>query len=369
VTAAVRDAAQPGYGLGPWASSPDRPERVTMRPIADAGAGSRLYAPAERMPRGAFLISPGLHFEGPCDPRMDRLARIFANAGFVVLVPAVRDLMSLRITANVTYDVAAALTALLDAPELPVGCRPAIFSVSVGSLAGLRVAAMYRSMISHLVVFGGYVDPIALIRALTAPDARDPLNAPAAMITLLDRMPNAPTGDDAVTLRDAWRAMIRATWPRRELKVAGSTLHHPIARAIASDLPRHLQRMFLVGCGVLPGAWSLCEAGFAAPGRPFDYLDPRADLHRIECPVTIVHGITDDVIPFAQAGELERALPAGVARPTLATGMLAHSSTVGISKLGGLARELVTFNRICRAIDRPAPDLSRSLRVSLGGPR
>ena len=127
-----------------------------------------------------------------------------------------------------------------------------------------------------------------------------------------------------------------------------------MARAIANDLPRHLQRIFLVGCGVLPGAWALCEAALAAPGHPFDYLDPRADLHRSDCPVTIVHGISDDVIPFAQAGEIERALPAGVARPTLATGMLAHSSTVALTSVAtraaAIARELVTFNRICAAI-------------------
>jgi pimeloyl-ACP methyl ester carboxylesterase len=351
----LRDAARLRYWLGPWSSAKDRPDRVSVRRVDGLPIGSRLYAPSDREPRGAFLISPGLHYDGPSDPRMDRLARIFATAGFVVMSPAVPDLMALRLTANVTYDVAAALAALLDAPETPSGCRPAVFSVSVGSLAALRVAAMTEkhALISQLVVFGGYADPAALIRSLTdAP--RDPLNSPAAMITLLDRIPGAPTGADADELRDAWRRMIHATWPRPELKVAGGQLHFPVARAIASGLSRQLQRLFLVGCGVLPGAWPLCEAALAAPGRPFDYLDARPDLHRVTCPVTIVHGISDDVIPFAQAGELERALPAGVAKPTLATGMLAHSSTVALTSVAtratALARELVTFNRICSAI-------------------
>jgi pimeloyl-ACP methyl ester carboxylesterase len=355
VIAAMRDSARLRYWLGPWASASELPERVSVRAVAGLPTGSRLYAPAEREPRGAFLISPGLAYQGPSDPRMDRLARIFATAGFVVLSPAVPDLMGLRLTANVPYEVNAALDALLDAPETPLGTRPAVFSVSVGSLAALRLAAMREGMISQLVVFGGYADPTALIRSLTlAP--RDPLNSPAALVTLLDRIPGAPTGEDAELLRDAWRGMVRATWPRSELKVAGSTLHHPIARAIAADLPTQLRRLFLIGCGALPGAWAACEAALAAPGNPFGYLDPRPDLHRLSCPVTIVHGIADDVIPFAQAGELERALPAGIARPTLATGMFAHSNTVALtsvaSRATAIARELVTFNRICSTLTR-----------------
>jgi len=356
VLSTVRDSARLRYWLGPWAPAAERPERVTLRDVRGLHAGSRLYAPLDREPRGAFLISPGLHYEGPSDPRMDRLARIFASAGFVVMSPAVPDLMQLRLTPAVTVDVARALEALLDAPELPAGCRPAIFSVSVGSLAALRVASIVRfsSAISHLVVFGGYADPIALIRSLTL-EPRDPLNRPAAMLTLLEHLPGAPASDgaDAELLREAWREMVRTTWPHPALKVPGGTLHHPIARAIAGELPSHLQPLFAIGCGVLPGAWELCEAALASPGDPYAYLDPRPHLEQLACPVTIVHGVADDVIPFEQAGELGGALPAAVAFTTLATGLLAHSNAVApAGRAMAVVRELRTFNRICRAIGR-----------------
>jgi pimeloyl-ACP methyl ester carboxylesterase len=348
------DTARLHYWLGPWASGQTpSDDRVISRPVFGLPVGSRLYAPADRAPRGAFLISPGLHFDGPRDPRMDRLARIFATAGFIVLSPAVPDLMTLRLTPRVAGQVSHAFDVLLDAPELPAGCRPAVFSISVGSLAALRLAA--RPEVSQLIVFGGYADPAALIRSLTeSPDedrktratARDPLNAPAAFCTLFDHIGDAA---DAAELRDAWLGMVRATWPRSELKVPGGTLHVPIARAFAAELPKRLRRMFLIGCGALPGGWPLCEAALATGA--YAYLDPRPHLGAIECPVTIVHGISDDVIPFAQAGELERALPAGVARPTLATGMLAHSNAVPLTgRAAAITRELVTFHRICRAI-------------------
>lgn len=339
-----RDTARLHYWLGPWASGHvPSADRVSVRHVAGLPVGSRLYAPIDREPRGAFLISPGMSYDGPRDPRMDRLARIFATAGHVVLSPAVPDLMALHLTPRVTDTVARAFDTLLDAPELPLGCRPSVFSVSVGSLAALQLAAA-RPVISQLVVFGGYADPAALIRALVE-GRHDPLNGPPAFITLLDHI--ASPGD-RTELRDAWLGMVRATWPRPELKVPGSVLHHPMARAIAAELPKRLRKLFLVGCGALPGGWPLCETALATGA--YEYLDPRPHLSAIECPVTIIHGLTDDVIPFAQAGELERALPAGVARPTLATGMLAHSTSVPLSRASAITRELVTFHRICRAI-------------------
>jgi fermentation-respiration switch protein FrsA (DUF1100 family) len=127
-------------------------------------------------------------------------------------------------------------------------------------------------------------------------------------------------------------------------------------RAIATDLPTQLRRLFLIGCGALPGAWPAVRGGARVARQPVPGIDPRPDLYRLSCPVTIVHGIADDVIPFAQAGELERALPSGIARPTLATGMFAHSNTVALTSVAtratAIARELVTFNRICSTLTR-----------------
>jgi len=343
----LRDSARLRYWLGPWAAHDELPPDVTVRVVGRLPAGSRLYAPTDRAPRGGFVISPGLHHDGPNDPRMDRLARILARAGFVVLSPAVPDLMALQLTPAVIDDVSRALDVLLAAPELPAGCAPSLFAISVGSLAALRVAARSRDLVAQVVVFGGYADHTALIRSLTD-EPRDPLNRPAAMLTLLAHIPGAPRGRDAERLRAAWRRTIRATWPLPSLKVAGGTLHHPIARAFAAELPPHLRELYLVGCGVLPGAWELCRHALAAPGA-FDYLDPRPHLAGIRCPVTIVHGIADDVIPFEQAGALERALPPHVACTQLATGMFSHSSATGLRAVA-LARELRTFERICRAL-------------------
>lgn len=340
----LADTARLHYWLGPWAKG-DVPERVSSRPVRELPAGSRLYTPSDRAPHGAVLISPGLHYDGPRDPRLDRVARIFATAGHVVLSPAVPDLMAAMMTPRVIDLVAHAYHVLRAAPEVPSDCVPGVFSVSVGSLAALRLAAS-DAAISRLVIFGGYADPATLIRSLTE-SPRDPLNSPAAFSTLLAGIPHPSYG--AGDLRDAWRAMLRATWPRPELKVTGSVAHHPIARGFAAELPAGLRELFLIGCGVLPGGWPLCESALASGA--FGHLDPRPYFPSIRCPVTIVHGIGDDVIPFSQAGELERGLPVTIDKQVLATGMLAHSSTVPLGgRAANLVHELSTFHRICRAI-------------------
>jgi len=348
----ARSAARLRYWLGPWASSTARPAQVAVRPVDGLPPGSRLYTPTDRAPRGGLVISPGLHYDGPGDPRMDRLARILATAGFVVLSPASPDLMQLALTPSVIDDLVRAVDALLAAPELPAGARPALFSVSVGSLAALRVAAMPRfaHRISQLVVFGGFADPVALMRALTQ-RPRDPLNQPLALLTLLMHGPDAPCATDAQRLRDAWHRMIRATWPRGELKRPGSTGHHPIALALAAELPARLRPLFLVGCGVQPGAWSHCASALARDH--FAYLDPRPHLATLTCPVTIIHGVADNVIPFEQAGALAAALPAAVRCTVLPTGLIAHSSTVAPSgRPLAVVRELHQLHRICCTVER-----------------
>ena len=76
--------ARLAWWLGPWSGRAARPGNVSKRPlrIADGDGGpSYLYAPVDRAPRAAWLISPGLHHDGPDDPRMDRFASVLASAG------------------------------------------------------------------------------------------------------------------------------------------------------------------------------------------------------------------------------------------------------------------------------------------------
>ena len=340
--------------LGPKAGPAVRREEIEWE-----GRRSLFYLPRSGRPVGAWLISPGAHPQGPDDPRLDRLARILADAGFAVLSPAVPDLMDLRLTRRAIEEVEAAFHQLCRRKELPPGCRPAVLGPCVGSLAALYLAASDRCSrsISAVVTMGAYADPGVLLDALVPPDGvpsrADPLNRPVLFVTLLDHLPGVSHCDRA-PLTEAWRDYVRLTWPHAHLKTPGSVAHHPIARAVAArhGLPSEAERVFLMGCGVLPGGHDLCRAALFAPGAPYAYLDPRPILASVAAPVYAVHGRGDVVIPFEQLRVLADGLPEGVRRATYVTGFLRHSDLVGARTLLGMLPALLSEIRTGRSVLR-----------------
>lgn len=339
---AARSALILARWLGPWADERGAPAAVERGELAiPAAAGrpplaARLFRPAGRPARRGFLVAPGLHFLGPDDPRMDRFCAVLAASGALVVAPAIPDFLALRVTAEAAAD----FTRALDAARPLFPARPALFSISFGSLLALRAAAARPDQIERAILFGGYADFAAAVRfCLAGPAPRDPLNRPVVFINLVDRL--APPGDrDA--LAAAWRRYVEQTWGRPEMKEPARW--QPVARALAGELPAALRPLFLAGCGAEPGGDAECLAALA--GMDLAFLDPRPHLPQVGCPVDVVHGLDDDVIPHAQAAELARHLPR--ARVHL-TGLYAHTGR-GRPRLTAAARELATFARLLRLL-------------------
>lgn len=347
--------------LGPWTAEDRAPGGVTRRviDIAPARAGdqpfrARLYLPA-RPPSGAYLIAPGLHYAGPADPRMDRLCAVMAGAGFAVLAPWLPDYTALRVVPSALSDFERALDALLERPELAGLERVGIFSISFGSLPALHAAARAarRDRIGALVLFGGYASWQETIDfALTGEidgrphTVRDPLNQPVVFMNLVDELPGAPA--DPQPLLAAWRRYVEATWGRAEMK-AGDR-HVDVARALAAELPAELRPLFLVGCGAEPGGRELAAAALERSAARTAFLDPAPYAADVRCPVDLVHGVDDDVIPYVHARALAALLPPA-ARPRVhLTGLYGHTRREsGATGPRALARELATMARILRA--------------------
>ena len=343
--------ARLAWWLGPWSPRGARPAGVRRRALTlGAGGPSFLYQPTDRPARAAWLISPGLHPDGPDDARMDRFAHVLAASGAVVLSPRSPALCELRLGPEVVRCLAGAADALTAEPaarDLPLR----VASVSVGSLAALRLAAepATAARLDRLVVIGGYADPEALMASLCGADPapRDPLNQPAAFLTLLDHLPVAI--HDRARLVAAWRWFVRTAWPREAWKRPGSTAHHACARELTREVDARDRELFLVGCGVVPGGHALCRAALAA--GPYAYLDPRPHLAGVRAEVTAIHGLTDTVIPIGQLDALVAALPRVRA---VRLGGFAHSRPVGAAELvrhlPRAADEVRAFATVLRAV-------------------
>lgn len=343
------------YWIGPWAQR-SRAPAVVRRPlrIAAAAKPAWLYAPARGPIAGAWLISPGLHYDGPDDPRMDRFAAILAGAGHLVLAPAIPDLMQLRLTPAVTAALCDAFDTLARQPELRPDTPVGVFSVSVGSLGALRLAShpAYAQRVARVVCLGGYATPRDLEDALLGRNGpRDPLNRPMVFLTAIDRLDTPIRDPDA--LADAWRRYIRATWPRLELKSPKSRAHVPVAEEIAESVCAEDRTLFLMGCGARPGGENLCDAARDRHSAALEYLDPLAEIESLRARVDLVHGVLDRVIPYSQLALLKAAIPHA---RTYSLRLFAHSAAMASRRydqfLAGLAGDLLTVTRIAWMLAR-----------------
>jgi len=343
--------------LGPWTPADRVPPRVEKRSVPVEGGSqpfeAMLYRPPGR-PRGAYLIAPGLNPGGPSDPRFDRFCAVLAEAGFVTLAPFLPDYTHQRVLPRAVEDFARTFDAFVAQPEVPAGTRPALFTLSLGSLLGLRLASdpRYAERVSGVLVFGGYADWEDTIRFTLTGEAdgrvfgkRDPLNTPAVFTNLIEAMPGAPA--DVEPLRERWRDFCLETWGHPELKEGGRYL--AIAERLADELPEHLRDWFLVGCGARPGAIDLSETALEAMRGDLARYDPRVGLEGIRCPVHVVHGVDDDVIPYTESEKLAAILGPLTETRLYMTGLYGHTAHEGADVLG-ILREARTLLGMLGAI-------------------
>ena len=333
--------------LGPWASATKAPDVATHDDVdAVRGVRVRVYG---RPDRETFVIAPGLHYAGPDDPRLDRFCRVLASAGHLVIAPFVPGYLALVPGADAIADLGRVLDEVPRWDARGGGRKPAIFSISFGSLLALALAATRGDELSRLIVFGGYADFHATMRFCLGGDTgsgriaeRDPLNQPVVMMNLLAHLTELEP--DRAELAAGWRRYVEATWGRPEMKARAR--FEAVAAELAPGVAASARELFLIGIGARPGADALAYPALDV----FDAraLDPRPYLPRIRCRVDLVHGADDDVIPFEQS----HALAAGLVHADVRTHITGIYGHTGASRptLRASVREMLTMLRILRAL-------------------
>jgi len=343
--------------LGPWAGDHATPRAIPreQRWLPTPRGPMRVYRYRPHgEPRGAYLVAPGIHFLGADDPRFDRFCRILAQAGFLVDAPFLPDHVAMKIAATATDDLALAFDALERDHA-----RPAIFSISFGSLPAIGLAARpsHAERVGGVVLFGGFCEFRPTLRFCLTGRAsfegqtlalpHDPLNAPVVWLHLLDLL-DLPC--DRVVVERALREMVHRTWGKKELKVKGA--RDPIAHDIAQHLSEDDRRVFLLGCG-LSGDDPLphLEAALDGAGDAFGFADPRPQLPRVKAPLTVVHGREDDVIPWFEAEKLVAARD-GLPTRKIVTGLYAHTGA-SLPTPAELVGELTAMVGLLGVLARP----------------
>jgi pimeloyl-ACP methyl ester carboxylesterase len=201
-------------------------------------------------------------------------------------------------------------------------------------------------------VFGGYADWNATLRFAATGEidgkpwtSRDMRNLPVIFMNLLDDIDGVPA--DPGPLVEAWTRYVHATWGQSDMK--DETSWQPIAREIAATVPDDARDLYLRGCGLEPGAAELVGRALDR-SRSTGFLDVRPHLATVRCPVWLVHGLTDDVIPWPQAEALARALPEAATPRVLLTGLYGHTSVEGTRGPIAALREVRTMARIVSAL-------------------
>lgn len=362
-------AARLARWLGPW-SGQAVPEGIPRTTHAVGATRAYVFTPRDGRASGTYLVLPGLHFAGPDDPRLDRFCRVLAAAGHVVVAPFIRAFSSLVLDASLFDDARAAMDLALALADERGHPPPALFSISFGSRLALDLAAR-EPRPSAALLFGGYAEFVPTVRfAVTGRTlspkngapltlARDPLNSPVVFLNLLPELALDGAGDDARRiLARAWVEMVHATWGKMELKEGER--RRAFAEPIAARLSPALRAPFLRGCCLEEGSHAWLDSGLEAASTRLSFLDATSDAGRARCPVALVHGRDDDVIPFVEAHKLERVVPASQHRATHMTGLYGHTGSRGpeLGRLGALAREGVT---LLSMLD----DLARAPRAAL----
>jgi len=353
----LRSILRLGRWLGPWADADRSPDRVSRRRAwisAEKDFEAFVYR-TRAEPTRAMLLLPGLHFLGPAHPQLDRLARIMAHAGYLVMAPKLRAFMELRVSRSLLSDAEASLRALIRLADYPLRERPDLMSVSFGSAAAIHLAGSdeFAHQIGRTLIFGGFADWNDTLRFSVAGRGalpHDPLNRAVVYRNLLPHF-DVPSAYHQA-LSDGWLRFCKRTWGQPTMKERPA--YESIATELAEGVHPGARDLFLEGCSCdadPEAAVRRCDAALGRSGDTFAWLDPRPKLGAVCSQTYLVHGRDDDVIPYTEAERLGAAFPDDGRIEVLITGLYSHTrqdeARAGSS---GKWRELKTLTRIVRIL-------------------
>lgn len=158
----------PDRGALAWVTPSPLVERLQI-PRRKEQIPADLYRLPDGKKRAAILLTHGIIEAGKDDPRLIRFAHSLARSGFVVLVPELRGMKAFRIRFEDVDDIVTSFRFLASRKEIVDERKMGLLGFSYGAGPTFMAAAdpSIRGQVKFLVSFGGYYDPINVIRFIT----------------------------------------------------------------------------------------------------------------------------------------------------------------------------------------------------------
>jgi dienelactone hydrolase len=158
----------PERGALAWVTSVPSAKQLDI-PGKNGTIAADLYRLPDDKPRAAILLTHGIVEDGKNDPRLVRFAYSLARAGFVVLVPDLKGMKSFRILLSDVDDVVASFRYLTSLKEIVDQRKMGLmgFSYAAGPTIMAAASPSIRGQVKFVVSFGGYYDPVNVIRFIT----------------------------------------------------------------------------------------------------------------------------------------------------------------------------------------------------------
>lgn len=138
-------------------------------PVGERAIAADLYHYQDGKKRAAILLTHGIIETGKDDPRLIRFAHSLARSGFVVLVPDLLGMKSLRVRLSDVDDIVASFRFLSSLNNQVDKEKMGLLGFSYGAGPTFMAAAhpSIRNQVKFITSFGGYFDAINVIRFIT----------------------------------------------------------------------------------------------------------------------------------------------------------------------------------------------------------
>ncbi len=251
-----------------------------------------VYAPT-RKEKGLILTFTGFSMSGYQDKRMMILNNAFMKMGYRVITPKIDTIDALTIHPSAVDEIKAAIQGITADPELnPNKFTPAVFAPSfTAGIAALAIAELPVNAVSSLCLLGTYSDFETTIQfALTNEQNMDDYG----MHILMKNFLKHEIGDQP-KLEELVQTALEDNGLKRQTPLLPGLLAKLDQETF--DLYQKLRHNTNFRKEMIVRAWTKIPDFSVWENR----LDVAKHAHKITCPVVIIHGKEDNVIPSSQS--------------------------------------------------------------------